>query len=77
MVEDGYDIFAHAPYDGNSFSAWLESVFRTRFANEEIWEDLENPARRMAVQNHRRPPNYLYVQRLDCPYLVRFWQQDS
>jgi hypothetical protein len=77
MIADGYDVFAHAPYDGNSFSAWLESVVRTGFANEEFWEDLKNPARKMAGQNHRRSPNYLYVQRPDCPDLAHFWQQES
>jgi hypothetical protein len=77
MVEDGYDVLAYAPYDGNSFSTWLESVVRTGFANEQFWEDLKNPALKMAVQNHRRPPNDLYVQRPDCPDLTHFWQQES
>ncbi|KAH6949022.1 hypothetical protein DER45DRAFT_545265 [Fusarium avenaceum] len=74
MVEDGYDVFAHAPYNGNSFSAWLESVVRAGFANEEFWEDLKNPAGKMSGRNGRRPPNYLHVQRPDCPDLAQFWK---
>lgn len=74
MVEDGYDVFAHAPYDGNSFSAWLESVVRAGFANEEFWEDLKNPATKMSGRNGRRAPNYLHVQRPDCPDLAQFWK---
>ncbi|KAH7246483.1 hypothetical protein BKA59DRAFT_512449 [Fusarium tricinctum] len=75
MVEDGYDVFAHAPYDGNSFSAWLKSVVRAGFTNEEFWEDLKNPAGKMSGRNGRRPPNYLHVQRPDCPDLAQFWNK--
>ncbi|KAM0211038.1 hypothetical protein ACHAPQ_003764 [Fusarium lateritium] len=63
--------FTAVPFD--EFLSELESsrkraAARRGVANEEFWKNLENPAGKTAVQNHR-------YERRDYPGLFHFWKQ--